>query len=302
MGYEAVGVDYFRLNEPQRASEYSTKAFQLREHASERERLEITAAYYLFAWEEDKANRTYQELIENYPRETDTYYGLAFQRALSGQYEKAVEVLQQAVRIAPDDGGLYVGLAEYNRYLQRFDEARQNLHEAQTRKLDDDRLHGELYNLAFLEGDSAGMAEQQQWFAGKPEYENVGLQNASNAEEYVGHLGKARELTKRAVDSAVRADNKGTGALYEAAAAQREAAYGYAAEARQLAAEALALAPGNQWVELQAAQAFAMAGDTTRTESLERRGHRVACCSGAIGTAPKEPVFGSEYPERCFVH
>jgi hypothetical protein len=178
--------------------------------------------------------------------------------------------MKQAVRMAPDDGGLYVGLAEYNRYLQRFDQARQNLHEAQTRKLDDDRLHGEFYCLAFLDGDSAGMAEQQQWFAGKPEYENVGLQHASNAEEYVGHLGKARELTKGAVDSAVRAENKGAGALYEAAAAQREAAYGYAAEARQLAAEALTLAPGSQWVEEQAAQAFAMAGDTTRTESLEQ--------------------------------
>jgi len=271
IGYEAVGVDYFRLNEFLRARECSTKAFQLREHASERERLEITAAYYLIVTsEDDKANRTNQELIENYPRETDPYYALAFQWAISGQYEKSAEVLQQAVRMAPEDGGLYVGLAEYNRYLQRFDEARQNLHEAQTRKLDDNRLHGELYRLAFLEGDSAGMAEQQQWFADKPEYENEGLQNASNAEEYVGHLGKARELTKRAVDSAVRTENKGSGALYEAAAAQREAAYGYAAEARQLAAEALTLAPGNQGAEEQAAQAFAMAGDTTRTESLEQ--------------------------------
>jgi tetratricopeptide (TPR) repeat protein/predicted Ser/Thr protein kinase len=292
MGYEAVGVDCFRLNEYVRAREYSTKAFQLREHASERERLEITAAYYLIASPgepsshghrgDDKANRTLQELIENYPRETGPYYGLAFQWSLSGQYEKAVEVMQQAVRIAPDDGGLYVGLAEYNRYLQRFDEARQNLHEAQTRKLDDDRLHGELYSLAFLEGDSAGIAEQQQWFAGKPEYENVELQNASNAEEYVGHLGKARELTKRAVDSAVRADNKGTGALYAAAAAQREAAYGYAAEARQLAAEALTLAPGSQWVEGQAAQAFAMAGDTTRTESLEQDLGKIGWASPAV--------------------
>jgi len=270
MGYSELGVDCFRLNEFVRAREYSTKAFQLREHASERERLLIAGAYYLFGWEDEKANRTFQELIENYPKETDPYYGLAFRWALSGQYEKAVEVMQQAVRIAPDDGGLYVGLAEYDRYAQRLDEASQNLHEAQTRKLDDNRLHGELYDLAFLEGDSAGMAEQQQWFAGKPEYENIGLQNASNAEEYVGHLGKARELTRRAVDSAVRANNKGTAALWEAAAAQREAAYGYATETWRRAAEALTLAPGSPVVEMQVAQAFAMAGDTTRTESLEQ--------------------------------
>ena len=56
------------------------------------------------------------------------------------------------------------------------------------------------------------MTEQQQWFAGKPE-ENVGLALASDTEAYAGHLGKARELTKRSVDSAIRVDSKETGAF-----------------------------------------------------------------------------------------
>ena len=46
MGYGAVGNDYSNLGELGRASEYFTKAFQLREHASEREKLTITADYY----------------------------------------------------------------------------------------------------------------------------------------------------------------------------------------------------------------------------------------------------------------
>ncbi len=44
MGYRAVGLDY--SSQVGRASEYFRKAFQLRENASEREKLEITAAYY----------------------------------------------------------------------------------------------------------------------------------------------------------------------------------------------------------------------------------------------------------------
>ena len=100
------------------------------------------------------------------------------------------------------------------------------------------------------------------------EFENAGLALASDTEAYVGHLGKVRELTKRAVDSAVRADSKETGAVWQAIAAQREAAYGYAAEARQSAAEALKLAPTSQGVESEAALAFAMASDTGRAESL----------------------------------
>ncbi len=129
--------------------------------------------------------------------------------------------------------------------MQRFDETRQIIHEAQARKLDDFILHIDLYALAFLGSDSAAMAEQQQWFAGKPE-ENFGLALASDTEAYAGHLGKARELTKRAVDSAVRADNKETGAVWEANAALEQAAYGNPVEARQSAEEALKFAPTSQ--------------------------------------------------------
>ncbi len=69
MGYRAVGNDYFSLTEVGRGSEYYTKAFQLREHASEREKLDIAANYYLnVTGELDKAAQTYQEAIENYPQ------------------------------------------------------------------------------------------------------------------------------------------------------------------------------------------------------------------------------------------
>ncbi len=83
-----------------------------------------------------------------------------------------------------------------------------------------------------------------------------------------GHLGKARELTKRAVDSAIRADSKENGALWQANAAVLQAAYGNAKEARQLAVEGLKLAPTSQGTEDEVALAFAMAGDTARAESL----------------------------------
>jgi tetratricopeptide (TPR) repeat protein len=185
-----------------------------------------------------------------------------------GQYEKAAEIARQAVRLAPDRSGSYGNPANYALALQRFDEARQMIHEAQTRKLDNYVFHNALYALAFLGADSAAMAEQQQWFAGKPDYENEGLALASDTEAYGGHLGKARKLTNRAVDSAVRVDNKENGAIYLAIAAQREAAFGNTTEARQSAAEALKLAPASQAVEVEAVLAFAMAGGTARAESL----------------------------------
>jgi len=152
--------------------------------------------------------------------------------------------------------------------LQRFDEARQVIREAQARKLDGYLLHVHLCALAFLGSDSAALDDGQRCLAGKQEYEHFGLAFASDTEAYEGHVSKALELTRRAVDSAIRADNKENGALWEANAALQQAAYGNPAEARRAAAEAIKLAPASQGVEVEAALALAAAGDTARAESL----------------------------------
>jgi len=269
MGYRAVGDDYHSLGEVGRASEYFTKAFQLREHASEREKLAITGNYYRNATGElNKAAQTFQEEIESYPRDSGAHVDLGFVYEEQGQYERAAELDRQSLRLTPDSSAPYVGLGNSLISLQSFNEVRQIIHEAQAQKLDNDILHNALYALAFLGADSDAMAVEQQWYAGKPDYENEGLGLASDTEAYGGHLGEARELTKRAVDSAVRADSKENGAIWKANAALQQAAYGNTTEARQSAAEALKLAPTSQGVESEAALALAMAGDTARAESL----------------------------------
>jgi eukaryotic-like serine/threonine-protein kinase len=267
--YRVVGACYFNLGEQGRVNDYLTKAFQLRKRASEREKLNIAADYYqIVTGELDKAAGSYRQEIESYPREPDAYVNLGLVYADQGQYEKAAEITRRAMRLAPDLLRPYTNLAIYNLALQHFDETRQTIHEAQAIKLDDYLFHNALYALAFVGADSAAMAEQQQWFPGKPEYENFGLALASDTEAYTGHLGRARLLTKRAVDSAIRADSKESGAIWQAIAAQREAAYGNATEGRRIVAEALKLAPTSQSVEAEAALAFAMASDTARAESL----------------------------------
>jgi serine/threonine protein kinase/Tfp pilus assembly protein PilF len=269
MGYLELASDYGSVVDMERASEYFTKAFQLREHASEREKLLITADYYSnVTGELEKAAKTFQEEIEIYPRESQAYGNLSLVYASLGQYEKAADFQLQDRHFAPDDVGVYANLANDALALQRFDEAQQIIHEAQTRKFDDAIFHNELYALAFVKLDSAAMAEQQRWFASNPEFENWGLALASDTEAFGGHLGKARELTKRAVDSAVRADSRETAAGWLVNAAVQQAAYGSAAEARRSAAGALKLSSASQGVGVEAALAFAIAGDTARAESL----------------------------------
>jgi serine/threonine protein kinase/tetratricopeptide (TPR) repeat protein len=269
MGYRSVGIDYSSLGEMARASDYISKAFQLREHASEREKLVISAQYYSDTTGElDKAVQTFQDLIESYPREAGAYSNSGNVFAAQGQYGKAAAITKQGMHLAPERVAFYGALANDALASQRFDEARQIIQEVRARKLDNFILHNVLYALAFLGGDSAAMTGEEQWFAGEPEYESFGLALASDTEAYGGHLGKARELTKRAVDSALRVDSKENGGIWYANAAIEQAAFGDVAEARQAAAEALKLVPTSQGVEVEAALAFAMAGDTARAESL----------------------------------
>jgi tetratricopeptide (TPR) repeat protein len=268
MGYEEVGSDYLTLGEVGRGSEYFTKAFQLREHASEREKLHITGDYYSnVTGELDKAAQTYQEEIQAYPREYRAHLDLGNQYASQGQYGKARDAYSQSLRLTPDHAGIYANLANTQLALQRLDEARQTIRQAEARKVDVYLLHNALYALSFLGSDFSGMEEQLKWFAGKPE-ENSGLSLASDTEAYAGHLRKARQLSRQSVDSAIRADSKETGAIWQEIAALREAAFGNATDAKQQAAQGLKLYPTSQGVEVEAALAFAMADDSTRAESL----------------------------------
>ena len=270
MSYEEVGNDYGTLGELGRGSEYYTKAFQLREHASEREKLAITAGYYAnVTGEVNKAAQTYQEEIEAYPRDYRAHLDLGNQYTSLGQWEKAKDTYNESLRLAPDNIAPYVNLAYALLALQRFDEARQTVQHAQEQKLDNFLAHNALYAVAFLGSDSQAMAEQQQWFVRKPE-ENFGLSLASDTEAYTGHLHKARELTKQSIDSAIRADSKENGAIWQEIAAQREAVFGNATDAKREAALGLKLYPASQGVEVEAALAFAMAGDAARAESLEQ--------------------------------
>jgi serine/threonine protein kinase/tetratricopeptide (TPR) repeat protein len=270
MGYLAVGNVYSTMGELGRGREYLTKAFELREHASEREKLRITSIYYKdVTGELEKAAQTLQEFIASYPRHTGARTDLGNAYDQQGQYEKGAEEHSEALRLAPDVGTEYANLANAMLALQRFDPARQIVQQAQARKLDNFILRNALYAMAFIEADSHAMAEQQQWFMGKPE-ESFGYSLASDTEAYAGHLHKARELTRQSVDSAIRADSKENGAIWLENSALREAAFGNLTQARKAAADGLKLVPASPSVDVEAALAYAVAGDTARAESLSQ--------------------------------
>jgi eukaryotic-like serine/threonine-protein kinase len=265
--YLEAGDDNMSVGEISRGAVYLVKAFQLREHASEREKLEITADYYGYVTGElAKSVQTYQEWIATYPLDSRPLSALAIILSSQGRYESAVDANRESLRLQPDSA-VHANLAAWLLALDRPEEARQALQRAQTRKVDNYMLHDVSYVLAFLAKDSQGMSEQLQWFAGKPE-ESFGFSLAAGTEAFAGHLKKARELDLRAVDSAVRTDSKESEVAWLEVAAQREAAFGNSTEARRLAERGLHLVRPGQGAQIEAALALAMAGDAVQAGSL----------------------------------
>ena len=198
--YQRLGDDYFGLGQVERAREYFRKAYELREHASDRERLAIIADYFLgVTGELDKATQPYQEVIQIYPRDYRTRQNLGNLYAAQGHYERAREMFSQSLDLARDNVAPYVNLLNALLALQRFDEVRQTIRQVQVLKLDNSVLHNAVYAFDFLTANSGGMAQEQQWFIDRPE-ENIGISLASDTEAYGGHLRRARERTEESVN------------------------------------------------------------------------------------------------------
>ena len=151
--------------------------------------------------------------------------------------------------------------------LNQAEQARKTAEQAQAHNIDSVFLRLVLYQAAFLRGDRETMERQLAWAAGRAGEEDWLLSTQSDTEAYFGRLGKGRELSRRAVDSAQRADAKEAAALWQANAALREAEFGNTALAHQNATAALVLASGRE-VESVAALALARAGDTAQAKKV----------------------------------
>ncbi|MGH9745704.1 MAG: protein kinase domain-containing protein [Candidatus Acidiferrales bacterium] len=266
--YLGLGITYNNLGEAGAANEYVSKAFELRERASERERLHIEADYYTFVTGNvEKARTTYKNWIEIYPQDWIPYGNLAYVEAATGDCGQGIKDTQETLRRLPDSITHYANLLSFYICANRLDEAKSTYKEARTRNLDSAALHGNMYGLAFLEGDRAEMDRQVAWAAGKAGAEDLLLSNASDTEAYYGRNGKALELSRRAADSAKRNDQKETAALWQMEAALREAELGHRLEARQQVKAALALA-SNHDSQILGALALARAGESAQAAKM----------------------------------
>jgi eukaryotic-like serine/threonine-protein kinase len=265
--YVSMSGAYSNLNEIERATENARKAYELRGKVSERERLSIEANYYLTATGElEKAEQTYQLWQQTYPRDELPHINLGFIFSSLGNWEKALEEAREALRLEPNNATNYLNLGNAYTGLNRLDEAEAVYQQADERKLEDETLLANRYQLAFVKGDTIRMTQAAAAAMGKPGMEDLLLAARADTEAWYGQLKNARELTLRAMDSAQHNDAKESAATYQAAAALREVE-GNRKQALADANAAVKLAP-NRDVRAIAALAMARAGDTAAAEEL----------------------------------
>jgi serine/threonine protein kinase/tetratricopeptide (TPR) repeat protein len=268
VAYTKLGVVYNNLGQAGLAIENIKKAYELRDRTSEREKLYVTSHYYNeVTGELDKALENYLIWEREFPKDFIPYLNAGTIYATQGQYEKSISETRLSQQIEPNDILVYSNLGGNYLNLNRLDEAKSTFDQALALKLDDPSLRSQIYVLAFLQNDTAGMQKQVDWAAGKPGAEDQLLSGDSDTKAYFGHLLKARELSRRAVDSASHNGAKETAAIWRSNSALREAELGNPGLARQDAQAALDLASTRD-VEVLAAMTLGRIGDTPRAMAL----------------------------------
>ncbi len=268
MAYARIGVNYFNAGEQTQASEYLEKAYALRDRVSESEKFYIEAHHAdIVTGNLEEARKTYEMWSEIYPRDPTPLNSLGVISEWLGDYEQGLTAVQAALKLHPDDktgnNNVVVTLIK----VGRIAEAKVAANDLVRNFPDEPVIHGSLYDIHFLEHDTAGMQREVDWYLGRPGWEDVGFSREAKTAAYAGRFAQSVEFTRRAVDFADRAGNKERAALFYVNEAVSEALVGNTVWARQLTKEALAVVRDRE-IDATAALVFALIGDVAKSNEL----------------------------------
>jgi eukaryotic-like serine/threonine-protein kinase len=265
--YVSLGKNYLNLREFTRARELFTKAFSLREHASEGEKFDIESMYYKYVTGElENTIRVYREWLNSYPHSSVALGNLAIAYKAMGKYEEAAELERQGLQESANVLG-YGSYAWTLMSLNRFSDARSTIQSALDAKLDSGLLHAELYTLAFLGGDNQAMSEQEAWGNKSSEAMLDILPLQAQAEAYSGYVRKSLDLSHLTADSLERAGQKERASSEIMIAGLREGQFGNLQEARRTIASIPESQLGDDGRSA-AALAQATEGESSHAQSL----------------------------------
>ncbi len=267
MAYARLGTVYSNLGQSELAEKNREKAFELRDRASEHEKLYIMSHYYVDSGQLEKGITALELYKQTYPRDSTPYNNLSVVYNMMGQYENGLDNARKAVQLDPDSASGYSNVAFAYAGLNRLDEARATLNQALQRKAGAAVVHSSLATIAWLQGDQAGVEREFDLMKNDPqsEFTETGMRAAMAA--YAGQLGAARTFGQKQRDAAQRLGFKEAVASEYSQEAFMEAAFGDKGRAIEDVAQALKLSQSPN-VALNCATALALAGENGRAAKL----------------------------------
>jgi eukaryotic-like serine/threonine-protein kinase len=170
LAYEQIGTTYRDLRNIALGNQYLTRAYELRDRVSERERITISATFFRYITGEiDKRVETTLLLTQTYPQDLYGHHLHGNSLVIAGDYEQAAEAYRAALRLDADNSLSRANLSLSLIGLNRFDEAQEIIEEGLARHLDSPNFRNRLYLIAFLKGDTESMGRQADWFTGRPD-------------------------------------------------------------------------------------------------------------------------------------
>ena len=275
MAYARLAVVYSNFGQMNVSTPYLDKAFELKDRASEPERLYITAHYYADNGQLEKGISAYELYEQTYPREITPYVNLGVTYYQLGDFDKALAAGQQAIKVDPDESRGYGTAATGYLGLNRPEEAKAVLRAGLQRNPGFVYIHDFLATIAYAQGDLAEMEKQEAFLHDQPDLEmNLNNRHGDIAASH-GQIQKTREFYERGRQIAQRLQLKDSEASFLTSEAAAFAMFGDSKQAIETCNAALALEPSFN-IRGFVAQALAIAGDNKRPlelASLETRDH-----------------------------
>jgi tetratricopeptide (TPR) repeat protein len=274
LAYAVLSVLYANSGEAQLAQEYAAKAFELRDRVSERERFYISEKYYSYVTgEKEKALEVLQTWKQTYPRDIVPHVNIGVYYSLVGRYDKTLEESRAALAIDPTSDSARANVIDSFIALGRYEEAAEATEELFGRAPDSPAYHYFHTKLALIGGDTERVAREAEWYAGKPyEVDFLNVQVAAAAA--AGQLRRSIELARREEEVFKGREMKDNAALVETGVAETEAYFGDCKRAVGSAARGLSVSRGRPAL-VTAGFAFSLCGDAARTrasvEELSKR-------------------------------
>jgi tetratricopeptide (TPR) repeat protein len=267
MAYATLGVAYANLTQSSLSNQNLQKAFELKDRASEKERLYIVAHYYdQLQLDVPKTIETYQQWISTYPRDVVALDNASLNYSAIGQYDKALTSASQAMAVDPKDGFAYQNLADAYLASNRFDEAKAVLDKAAAQGINLSAGQFSRYLLAFKEHDEAGM--QRALDNAKPDViKAIVLLFKFQGEYFQGKVQAARQTQAQAIELLKGAGFGEFAASMVALGPAYEVELGNATAARPAVARALAMAHDRDTREA-AAWLLARTGDEAGADKI----------------------------------